>query len=172
MQSHKIKVLDASAIIHGYNPSVEEGDHYTTPEVLEEVESKKILVDQALSFGKLKISTPDPKYIQKVKDIVNKTGDNLSNQDIGILALALQLNAPLYTDDYGIQNVAKKLGVEIRGISFKPTNKNFLWRKVCVGCKKIYPINCEDEVCEICGSPLKRKMVKLRLSKKNSSKKF
>ena len=163
----KVKVLDASAIIHGYNPVIEEGEHYTTPEVLEEVESKKIIVDQALSFGKLKIMSPNKECINKVEEIVKKTGDNLSKQDIGILALALNLNAVLYTDDYGIQNVAKKLNIEVRGISFKPTDKDFVWRKVCEGCKKLYPADYEEEVCEICGSPLKRKMVKLRLKKKN-----
>ncbi len=163
----KVRVLDASAIIHGYNPVIEEGEHYTTPEVLEEVESKKIIVDQALSFGKLKIMSPNKECIKKVEEIVKKTGDNLSKQDIGILALALNLNAVLYTDDYGIQNVAKKLNIEVRGISFKPTDKDFVWRKVCEGCKKLYPADYEEEVCEICGSPLKRKMVKLRLKKKN-----
>ena len=166
----KVKVLDASAIIHGYNPVIEEGEHYTTPEVLEEVESKKIIVDQALSFGKLKIMSPNKECINKVEEIVKKTGDNLSKQDIGILALALNLNAILYTDDYGIQNVAKKLNIEVRGISFKPTDKDFVWRKVCEGCKKLYPADYEEEVCEICGSPLKRKMVKSRLKKKKEEK--
>ncbi len=165
----KVKVLDASAIIHGYNPVIEEGEHYTTPEVLEEVESKKIIVDQALSFGKLKIMSPNKECINKVEEIVKKTGDNLSKQDIGILALALNLNAILYTDDYGIQNVAKKLNIEVRGISFKPTDKDFIWRKVCEGCKKLYPADYEEEVCEICGSPLKRKMVKSRLRKKKKN---
>ena len=162
----KVKVLDASAIIHGYNPAIEDGEHYITPDVLEEIESKKIIVDQALSFGKLKIMNPDKEYIKKVEEIVKKTGDNLSKQDIGILALASELDAVLYTDDYGIQNVAKKLNIEVRGVSFKPTDKDFVWRKVCEGCKKLYPADYEEEVCEICGSPLKRKMVKSRLKKK------
>ncbi len=162
----KVKVLDASAIIHGYNPVIEEGEHYTTPEVLEEIESMKIIVDQALSFGKLKIMSPNKECIKKVEEVVKKTGDALSQQDISVLALALELNAILYTDDYGIQNVAKKLNIEVRGISFKPTDKDFIWRKVCEGCKKLYPVDYEEEVCEICGSPLKRKMVKSRLKKK------
>ncbi|HIQ32978.1 MAG TPA: ribonuclease VapC, partial [Methanothermococcus okinawensis] len=32
-----IKVLDASSFIHGYNPSLEEGEHYTTNSIVEEV---------------------------------------------------------------------------------------------------------------------------------------
>ena len=166
----KPKVLDASAIIHGYNPVIEEGEHYTTPEVLEEIESMKIIVEQALSFGKLKIMSPDEESIKKVKEIVKKTGDALSQQDISILALALNLNAILYTDDYGIQNVAKKLNIEVRGIAYKPTDKDFVWRKVCEGCKKLYPADYDADVCEICGSPLKRKMVKSRLKKKRKRK--
>ncbi|ACV25027.1 type II toxin-antitoxin system VapC family toxin [Methanocaldococcus fervens] len=161
-----IKVLDASAIIHGYNPVIEEGEHYTTPEVLEEIVSKKIIVEQALNFGKLKIMSPSKESIKKVEEVVKKTGDNLSKQDIGVLALALDLNAILYTDDYGIQNVAKKLNIEVKGIAFKPTDKDFIWRKVCEGCKKLYPADYEGDICEICGRPLKRKMVKSRLKKR------
>ncbi|XRO77803.1 type II toxin-antitoxin system VapC family toxin [Methanocaldococcus sp. 10A] len=167
----KIKVLDASAIIHGYNPIIEEGLHYITQEVLEEIESKKIIVEQALNFGKLKIMSPNKECIKKVEEVVKKTGDNLSQQDIGILALALNLNAILYTDDYGIQNVAKKLNIEVKGVSYEPTDKDFVWRKVCEGCKKLYPVNYKEEVCEICGSPLKRKMVKSRLRKKKKKQK-
>lgn len=50
--------------------------------------------------------SPNREYIKRLKKLL-KTGDNLSQQDIGVLALALNLNAILYTDDYGIQNVAK-----------------------------------------------------------------
>ncbi len=167
----KVKILDASAIIHGYNPVIEEGEHYITPEVLEEVESMKVIVDQSLNLGKLKIKIPNKEYIKIVEDTVKKTGDNLSKEDISILALALELKGILYTDDYGIQNVAKKLNIDVRGIIYEPTNKNFIWRKVCEGCKKMYPIDFEEDVCEICGSPLKRKMVKSRLSKNKKRKK-
>ncbi|ENN96525.1 hypothetical protein J422_01890 [Methanocaldococcus villosus KIN24-T80] len=154
-------VLDASAILHGYNPLTEDANHYITPEALEEIKSNRVIVDQAIRFGKLKIRSPKEEFINKVKETALKTGDRLSEQDVSVLALSLELKAILYTDDYAMQNVAKKLNINVKGIRYK-TNRQIVWRKVCIGCKKIYPANYDEDECEICGSPLKRKAVKIK----------
>ena len=102
--------------------------------------------------------------------MVSKTGDTLSEADIGILALALDLDGVLYTDDYGIQNVARKLGIDVRSIITEGVKEEFIWRKVCKGCKKMYPMDYKEEICEICGGILERKMVKGRLKKRYKTK--
>ena len=166
----KPKILDASAFIHDYNPILEEGEHYTTYDIISEVESRAEIVRQSLNLGKLKAMTPSNENILKVKDMVSKTGDTLSEADIGILALALDLDGVLYTDDYGIQNVARKLGIDVRSIITEGVKEEFIWRKVCKGCKKMYPMDYKEEICEICGGILERKMVKGRLRKRYKTK--
>ena len=42
-----------------------------------------------------------------------ETKDNLSKADEEVLALALVFEAEIATDDYGIQNVAQKLGINM-----------------------------------------------------------
>ena len=60
------KILDASAFIHGYNPSIEEGEHYTTNGIVLEVVSKEDIIKVALDYGKLKI-------IEVVEEVSNAT---------------------------------------------------------------------------------------------------
>ncbi|WP_456420022.1 PIN domain-containing protein [Methanocaldococcus infernus] len=154
-------VLDASAVIHGFNPLNYE-ECYITPKVYEEVKENRIFLDQAISLGKLKILEPKKESIEKVRNLANKVGELLSEADIEVLALAYELKALILTDDYGIQNIAKRLNIKHKGIYYNKTNKIIVWRKVCLGCKKSYPIIYEYDECEVCGSPLKRKAVKVK----------
>ncbi|MBA2846159.1 UPF0271 protein [Methanococcus maripaludis] len=160
-----IKILDASAFIHGYNPSIEEGEHYTTNGIVSEVVSKEDIVKLAIEYGKLKILDPKSETIEKVVKTSIETGDTISNNDIEILALAIDLGGILYTDDYGLQNVSKKLKIKYENIVSAGSKDDFVWKKICKGCKKMYPINYLEGECEVCGSPLYRKMVKNRLKK-------
>lgn len=157
-----IKVLDASSFIHGYNPSLEKGEHYTTSSIVEEVKSKRDIIYIALKYGKLFIREPKRETVEVVRMVSIETGDNLSQSDMEILALAIELGGVLYTDDYGIQNVARKLSIPFKPILSKGIRKEFKWRLVCRGCKRIYEIDHEEDICEICGSPLERKMIKKR----------
>ena len=166
-----IKILDASSFIHGYNPTVEDGEHYTTNGILEEVITKKDIVELAIEYGKLKVREPQPETVAKVKEMSIKTGDTLSKNDMDILALAVDLKGILYTDDYGLQNVAERLSVKVKCIVSEGIKERFIWKLVCRGCKKMYNIDYFDEACEICGSPLERKMVKNRMNKQSNTKK-
>jgi len=165
-----IKVLDASSFIHGYNPSVEEGDHYTTNGIIKEVKTKMDIIHLAIEYGKLSIREPKRETIEKVKKTSIKTGDTLSINDIEILALAMDLGGILYTDDYGLQNVAERLSVKVKCIVSEGIKGRFIWKLICKGCKKMYNIDYYDVLCEVCGSPLERKMVKNRLNRKKVKK--
>ena len=60
---------------------------------------------------RLKISDPEHKFIITVNDAAKKSGDfpNLSQEDISIIALSLQLNAELITDDLRFLTLQKIL---------------------------------------------------------------
>jgi UPF0271 protein len=104
----------------------------------------------------LRILEPDKRFLEEVKIIAKKTGDleKLSRADIQVLALAKELKANIVSDDYNIQNVAKKLGIEFTPVFSKGIKKIFYWKKFCPNCKKYF--NSDLKECVICGARLKR----------------
>nr|WP_048187657.1 ribonuclease VapC [Methanococcus voltae] len=166
--NENLKILDASAFIHGYNPMLEEGEHFTTNNIVEEVKTKEDIVFLSIESNRVKIMEPSAEILNMVKETALKTGDAVSDNDMEILALSIQLFGILYTDDYGIQNVAKKFEIIVKNINMEGIKKEFIWRKMCKGCKKLYNVNYSSETCEICGAELVRKMVKKRIDKKNT----
>ncbi|NTW16943.1 MAG: nucleotide-binding protein, partial [Syntrophaceae bacterium] len=85
-----------------------------------------------------------------------KTRDTcvISETDCDLLALALDLNAVLYTDDFAIQNVAGVLGVRTIPINQRKA-KRIHWKYRCSGCGRYFD---HDGECLICGSIIKRKL--------------
>ncbi len=110
---------------------------------------------QRLLAAGLKVVTPPGPYIEEVKEYGKRTGDHLrlSSTDIEILALALHLDATVVTDDYSIQNLAKALGVEFRGLALTEIKKEYKWSYRCVKCRRWYKEPVED--CRICGGEVK-----------------
>lgn len=58
---------------------------------------------------RIQIFSASNESIEKVRSAAERTGDidRLSPTDSQVLALALELSAPLISDDYSIQNVSK-----------------------------------------------------------------
>jgi len=146
-------VLDSSALLSGKDFR---GELYTTPEALKEV--KKIGMTpqlEALFSVRVSITSPSRESINAVKEEAKKTGDvkRLSPTDVGILALAKELSAVVLTDDYSIQNLAKELGLEYRGVAISEIKEKIYWEYRCRGCGKFW----EEwyNFCPICGSKLK-----------------
>ncbi len=95
-----------------------------------------------------------------------KTGDfkYLSQADTEVLALALQLKAAgekpvIVTDDYSMQNVASKLGIEFSPLTTFGIKYRFKWMLYCPACRKKYPPDCRLKKCKVCGTDLKRKPI-------------
>lgn len=147
-------ILDSSAIIAGVE--VEERA-YTTPGVVEEIKQAdlKLKLDLALEQGKLQVAIPGREAREKVERASQGTGDiaKLSRADRELLALALDFggSAVVVTDDYSVQNLARVLGVRYRGIKERGIEKVFEWEKVCLGCRREYPLDYWGH-CEVCGS--------------------
>ena len=123
----------------------------------------------AIKNGKLDLRAPTEQYRKKVKERANEIGDLflLSETDIDLLAIALELKAQDYnpkivTDDYSMQNVAKRLNIIFVSLSTSGITRLLEWIRYCPGCYKKYPSKHKLNFCSICGTKLKRKPKKTK----------
>lgn len=144
-------VLDASAFING-NASLLRG--YTTPEVLSELRSTEANAYIWVLEDRVKVEEPLPYFVRRVRKVLREIGETrLSPADISVLALALQKNLPIVTDDYHLQNVALYLGIEVFDTGFGRIRRivRYVWR--CEACGREYPPG--TRVCKVCGGRVK-----------------
>lgn len=151
-----MEILDSSYILHS-DLDFSSGKFVVTNSVLSEIKEENALmsIELALKKGKVKVEEPKKEFIGKVKEQAKKTGDleYLSNADIDILALALETQYEILTDDYRIQNVASLLKIKFRSLAQRGIRKNLHWTKICEGCSREYE---KGETCSICGASLKK----------------
>ncbi|MGQ9513830.1 MAG: NOB1 family endonuclease [Thermoproteota archaeon] len=162
-------VLDATALIQGLAPTALDEDAFTVPEVIEEVRPNKVSsmrIDVAISSGRLKTKKPSSRSIAIVSDIVKALGEDsaLSKTDQDLLALALDLRescreVTIISDDYAIQNVSAKIGIPFVKVAASGITLAFTWSLFCPACRRTYPSNTKP-TCPVCGTPLKRMIVK------------
>jgi len=163
----KVVVLDTSAFVAGYDPFSISEEQYTVPMVREEFAGNPLALTRlktAMESGKLKVKTPDTFFVEKVKASARTIGDLffLSETDIQVLALALQLKTHGYTpliatDDYSIQNVAKHLSIEFTPLATFGIRQPLKWVRYCPACHRKYPADYKLKKCSVCGTELKRK---------------
>jgi len=103
-------------------------------------------------------------FLERVKESSKTVGDVLflSEVDLQVLALALELKTggliPLIvTDDYSIQNVADQVGVEFASLMTFGIRFRHHWIMYCPACYRKYPPDYKTEMCEVCGTKLRRK---------------
>lgn len=163
------EVLDASAFYAG-TPFLSGKECYTTSLVLEEIRHvKTAALDGLMDAGNLQVVDPEPKHTQAVKKVAEKTGDlrQLSQADISILALALQMKGTLVTDDYALANVAATMGVKVSSSSGKGIKETRKWISYCSACGKAF--GPKETECPLCGNRLKRRYKVIKSSQKESS---
>jgi len=155
------RVLDSSAFYAGIPFSSSEPS-VTTSHVYNEIKHIKKdhdAVQILIETRRLKISDPDHRFIITVNNAAKKSGDlpNLSQEDVSIIALSLQLNAELITDDFAVSNVAKNLSIKVIPIMTSGIKKIVTWIYYCPGCKTDF-----SKVTEYprCVNRLKRKPMK------------
>ena len=151
-------VLDTSAFIYGTIPG--DGEIVTTPGVYGEVKDEQSKLRLDMMEG-LRIISPEDEYVRAIAMMAGATGDDqrLSATDRDLLALALQektagKDVELLTDDYSVQNIARKAGLRIRALRQKKSKYGIVWERCCIGCGRAYR---EGDTCEVCGSPLRQK---------------
>ncbi|WP_455281005.1 NOB1 family endonuclease [[Eubacterium] cellulosolvens] len=176
-----VYILDTSALVMGVNPSIIKGEVYSVPEVESELPSDSMA---ALRFATsrdssiLLVQSPNQSSCDMVRKASLKLGErlSLSKADLQILALGLDLrlkgmSPTIVSDDYSIQNVAEHLGINYTFLATFGITYEFNWSIYCPACFRRYVHNYTEHLCEVCGTKLKRKVMK-KYRKINSLKKL
>jgi len=184
-------VFDAGAFIAGIDVSVLQEQCFTTAEVFDEVKNRFAREKlEAFRVSTRNLIIPDffppltQKYVSTVKQKAKETGDlkSLSDTDIGIIAMCLYLiesysiqfkvdskTVPikLVTDDYSVQNVATKIGIQNHAYKLAGIEEEIKWEIYCPACFEIYQPKDFGKQCPICGSQIKRRAAKKSTKPKN-----
>jgi len=155
------RILDASAFYAGV-PFRSSNDCYTTSLVYDEIKHIKKNHDALgtlLETNRLKIREPDKESTKTAIIAAKDTGDfpQLSKQDISIIALCIEMNGEIISDDFAISNVVKNLGLKISPIMTQGIKDVGKWIHYCPGCRTNHTNKKE---CPMCGTLLKRKLLK------------
>ena len=147
-------VLDSSAFINEYHTDERIA---TIPLVQEELEGEAAYRFDALEGSGMHLHIPEDDTVERIERAARETGDlaELSETDIRLIAAAFELDCPLVTDDYAMQNVAEKLDVSVEVIAREGISETREWQFQCAGCGREFDEN--HDRCPVCGSSLSRK---------------
>lgn len=161
-------VLDASAFINGFH--LETKNNFTVPEITSEIKDfeSRLKFDAAIDENRLIIQDVVSESIDEVDEVISKSGDvlRLSLPDKKLISLAYMFysqgkNVKVISDDYTIQNTLKIIGIPYSGVITEGIKGVYNWKKVCEGCKKEYEDDYPFDDCEICGSRIFKKRIKV-----------
>ncbi|MDD1656138.1 MAG: nucleotide-binding protein [Methanomicrobiales archaeon] len=143
-----IRVLDASAFFAEVPLS---GVLFTTPSVVGELRDlrSKGRLESLLAAG-LRVEEPGQASLLRVEEAAGRTGDAgvLSPADRDLLALALEREGTVVTDDFAVQNTARDLGIPIQPI-LQRRARRIRWKFRCPGCGATAD---RPGSCPVCGS--------------------
>lgn len=161
-------VLDASAFINGFN--LESENNFTVPEITYEIKDfeSRLKFDSAIDENRLVIQDVTGESIDEVEKVISESGDilRLSLPDKKLISLAYMFHSQgkdvkVISDDYTIQNTLKIMGIPYEGIVTEGIKGIYNWKKVCEGCKKEYSDDYPFDDCEICGSKIFKKRIRV-----------
>ncbi|WP_458454678.1 ribonuclease VapC [Methanobrevibacter sp.] len=161
-------ILDASAFINGFE--LDSNNNFTIPEITDEIKDfeSKLKLNSAMGSGRLLIQDVPSEYISSINDIISISGDilRLSFPDKKLIALAYMFqeqgkSVKVISDDYTIQNTLKIMDIPYSGVMTEGIKGIYNWKKICEGCKKEYGEDYPFDDCEICGSRIFKKRIKV-----------
>ncbi|MHB8632953.1 MAG: nucleotide-binding protein [Thermoplasmatota archaeon] len=153
-------VLDTSLLLGGRDPP-RDATWTTTPEAASEVSpggKDHRRFDLWLAAG-LRIESAPPETLERVADAGLAAGNlgRLSPADLSLLALALEQQATLVTDDFTMLDVAMRLSIPTQTVNQQAPRATLDFRPRCLGCGRWFDAMPKKEECPVCGSPVKLK---------------
>lgn len=138
-------VVDANVFIHGRG-NYRFQKAYTVQQVFDEIKSFK--GRNSLRNIDCEVRSPSEDSISKVRKKSEDINSPTSDADEELLALAMDLDKSIVTDDKPLQNLALHLGLEFEGFLDSPTDERYRWDKICKNCGK----DVSGSKCGKCGS--------------------
>lgn len=149
-------VFDSGLFMNVNKIPIENQEVYITESAMDEIKSSLSRNIFNLFEGKNKVFIVNPKksHISHVNKISKENGiSNLSEQDLEIIALANMLSefddVMIYTDDYGVKNLALILGLKVKSIKTTKGNEIRKYYYICLGCGT--KSNSHRRICDSCG---------------------
>ncbi len=147
-------VVDANVFLHGRG-NYGFSKAYLVPEVAEEVKSSK--GRNNLEKLDYEIRMPSEETLGKVKERSEDINSETSEPDEKLLALAIDLDKKLVTDDIPLQNLALHMNHEFEGYFEDELENKYRIDIVCKNCGK----DVSGQKCSGCGSTrLRRRQVR------------
>lgn len=150
-------VLDTSLLLGGKDPP-RDGSWTTTPEAAAEVspggrDARRY--EDWQSVG-LQVRAASAKSLQRITILASQAGNlsRLSPADKSLLALAIDQEAILVTDDHTMLDVAKRAGLQTQTINSAGIKATLDFRPRCTGCGRWFEIPPARGDCPVCGSPV------------------
>ena len=163
-----MRVLDTAALLYWPVTEIVGG----ICSISQQAELEKVSPQRYMLINSVDIDWRDvhPNWLEKARLVAADSGDlpRLSAVDLDVLALAVGLELPLYTDDYRLQNTMQKAGLETKSVGTTGAKQVWRWELRCSGCGKQAPVPKDVESsrkgpvkdCEACGSPMLLKRAK------------
>lgn len=143
-------VADANVFMRGKRTPFESA--VTVPEVMKELESDG--AQRKFDFADVSVREPSVEAIETVRTKSGELNSPTSEVDERLLALALDLDEVLVTDDKALQNLALHLEVDFESYMGEEVEEMKHWEDHCP--------NCGQQVegrCDSCGKEATRRLV-------------
>ncbi len=146
-------VLDTSAVLSG--KQLPRDRPLVAPDAMLDEVTPGGRTHRALGYLResgLRIHRPSDDSRDAVEEAARRTGDlpRLSHVDREVLALAVELEGTLLTDDYSLQNVASTMDVPFLGVDQEGIQRTVRWKHRCRACYREAEADVEE--CPVCGS--------------------
>lgn len=145
-----MRILDTSAILSG-KPL--KGRFVVPPAVDAEIEpgGPTGRTMEYLRSAGLEVRVPSEEALERAHQAAGETGDldELSEADLQVVALAVEMDRPVVTDDYRIQNVLRHLDRGFETLAQEGIRSRWEWSYKCASCGRTWEKAWED--CPVCG---------------------
>nr|MDO8118408.1 NOB1 family endonuclease [Candidatus Sigynarchaeota archaeon] len=151
-----VTILDTSFFLRGASFTRKDVIAAVPEQVVSEVKSRvpKLQLEKLLGAG---AQIRCARSLDSAKRAAENTGDlpNLSEADLGVIALAMELkevqSVIVYTGDFGIQNVLKSLGIKFKSVEGE-IQRIIKWMYKCEACEATFKKPPESGECPECGT--------------------